>query len=615
MKIVSVYIHSFGKLQNFDCNFHCGINVLQQTNGFGKTTLCNFIRAMLYGFTYGRRTRGGESISDVAVWKNWNSSEKIGGSMEVEHNGATYRIERYFGLTAKTETLSVINELTGRTESIAEPGEYFLGLTADSFDRSAYLPQESVTISSNENFDTRLAGLVQNAEDFDTVERTLQEYLNNLTSSRRANSELNVAERQKYQLQQAIQKCQQDEFRQKAIDAELQELEVQRQSLEESVKNHSENVAEAQRRLGQSQLSPEQIRAREKLLELQQKVSRVGDNFEADVARCDELDKRIQNTPDLAQKQRKISKPLLVLGIILLLVGIGMCFLQLIVGICAVAAGIVIAVLSFFVHPALTTLPSGERDALVSEYFKLAGKHVFCDGDYAQVKKELWTKFHDYQCDKREIAELNYVVNSQKRDDQTNHDLDGLKKQLEHEQSLLVELAAKRGRLQEERKNLKVDSVELREKLQETQIELETIRHKEYVATKTLELLRQAKENLSLSYLPALKDSCTNLLQQVTAQNLELVLDREFNLKLRANGVTKSLDFYSRGIREITLLCFRIAISRLLFNGEIPLLLVDDAFVNFDEKNFERATKLLDSISENTQIIYMTCHKRLGNLA
>ncbi len=614
MKIISVHVHSFGKLQNFDCNFQSGLNVLKQQNGFGKTTLCNFIRAMLYGFSYTRSKRGSESISDAAVWATWNSSEKIGGSMVVEHNGAVYRIERYFGGTAKTETLSVTNETTGRTEPISNPGEYFLELTAESFDRSAYLPQESVEISSNENFDTRLAGLVQNAEDFDKVEHDLQDYFNELTSSRRANSELNLLVKQKNQLQREIYQCEAAEERQKAIDVELKNIASRRIALEKEVSDCNEKISQSQKRLGQMQQSEEQRYAQEKLTELRNKLSRVREDFEGDKATCDQLAEKIKNTPSLAQKQRKISKPLLVVGTILLLAGIATCFFQWIAGACVAAVGIALFALAFFVHPQLTTLPSGERDALVTEYYKLAQKHVFCNGDYLEVQKALWEKYNEYQCDKREMVALSRIADSKQDDSQEKAVLDNLNKQLSNVQSQLINLASQSGRLQEERKNLKVDSIQLREQLQEIEEKLNIIRRKAAVADKTLELLRQAKENLSLSYLPALKDSCTELLQQVTGQNFQLVLDREFNLKLREGDVTKSLNFYSRGIREITLLCFRVAISRLLFGGNTPLLIVDDAFVNFDEENFLRATKVLKEVSQDAQVICMTCHDRLGSL-
>ena len=50
MKLVSLYIENFGGLSRYALDFSGELTVLQEPNGFGKTTLAEFIRAMFYGF-------------------------------------------------------------------------------------------------------------------------------------------------------------------------------------------------------------------------------------------------------------------------------------------------------------------------------------------------------------------------------------------------------------------------------------------------------------------------------------------------------------------------------------------------------------------------------------
>ena len=147
MKLVSVSITAFGKLKNVAFNFADGVNILQQANGFGKSTLCAFVRAMLYGLNYGYKLVDGIRTNDVIKYMPWDSSSKFGGSMEIAHEGKTYRIERFFGATAKSESCIVTDTSTGQQLNVANPGEHFLGLTVDSFDRCTYLPQEYVAIA------------------------------------------------------------------------------------------------------------------------------------------------------------------------------------------------------------------------------------------------------------------------------------------------------------------------------------------------------------------------------------------------------------------------------------------------------------------------------------
>lgn len=83
MKIISIHVQSFGKLDDFNLTLRDGVNVIQDVNGFGKTTLASFIRAMLYGFTY--KMVGG--VKDSARFAPWNGTGRFGGSMVVEHGG------------------------------------------------------------------------------------------------------------------------------------------------------------------------------------------------------------------------------------------------------------------------------------------------------------------------------------------------------------------------------------------------------------------------------------------------------------------------------------------------------------------------------------------------
>ena len=158
------------------------------------------------------------------------------------------------------------------------------------------------------------------------------------------------------------------------------------------------------------------------------------------------------------------------------------------------------------------------------------------------------------------------------------------------------------------------DCISLQEQLLTTQEEI-AVKQRQYdIAGVVSDLLVQAKDNLSSSYLPRLCARCEELLRQIMNNSYEVVIDREFNVKIRERGQTKSMSNFSRGTREITLLCFRMALSELLYDGEVPFVIIDDAFVNYDEDNFVRATNLLKKVAQRGQVIYFTCHKRTGNL-
>ncbi|MDD7019577.1 MAG: hypothetical protein PUI34_02995, partial [Hornefia butyriciproducens] len=54
-------------------------------------------------------------------------------------------------------------------------------------------------------------------------------------------------------------------------------------------------------------------------------------------------------------------------------------------------------------------------------------------------------------------------------------------------------------------------------------------------------------------------------------------------------------------------ICLRLALIDSLFKNEQPFLILDDPLVNLDDRHIRKALDLLQTLSSETQIIYMTC--------
>ena len=530
MKIVAIHVVAFGKLKNVNLQLNSGINVLQHTNGFGKTTLACFIRAMLYGFTY-TRTKG---ATDVSHYMPWGSTDKFGGSIVVEHNGETYRIERFFGSTVRHETLRVTNEKTGREVTwTKQPGEMLLGLTADSYDRSAYYPQEAVELASNDNLESRLANLVEDsAENYDKVQDKLRAYKKNLRYERGYGGKIYELDCEMHKLSQQLAASQAAERRSVEIDRRLQQIAQERADL---------TVRQAE---------------------------------------CSaELQKPQQPAPQPPQQNNKVqptnrSKLALYLGAV-----------AAVVGIIFLALGFANTIGSAAYIVGAICLACGAVGVVA---YAVQGKRAKEQSDAAPSREEVTQE--------REQEGVNYAS-------------------LLTELSLRnAELATEAGRLTEEKKNLVVDSVAIQDKILAVEEEKKDAVRRLEVADYVVKLLEQAKDNLSRSYLPKLCARTSELVREITQSDLSVVVDGSFTVTIREKGQTKPISEFSRGIREIVLLCFRVALSELLYDGAIPFIIIDDAFVNFDEDNFIRATDLLKRLSQKAQVVYFTCHDRTGNL-
>ena len=59
--------------------------------------------------------------------------------------------------------------------------------------------------------------------------------------------------------------------------------------------------------------------------------------------------------------------------------------------------------------------------------------------------------------------------------------------------------------------------------------------------------------------------------------------------------------------------CTRLSLADALYKeGEKPFLLLDDPFVNLDDRRMEAARRLLDTLATQYQIVYMVCHADRG---
>ena len=94
MKLLHCYVENFGKLCKFSYHFSDSLSVIEGENGWGKSTLAVFIKAMLYGLPASRSTDLLDN--ERKRYAPWNG-ELFGGSLSISVGERSYRIERIFG--------------------------------------------------------------------------------------------------------------------------------------------------------------------------------------------------------------------------------------------------------------------------------------------------------------------------------------------------------------------------------------------------------------------------------------------------------------------------------------------------------------------------------------
>ncbi len=174
MKLLECHVDNFGKLSDFDYQFSDGLTVIQEPNGFGKSTFAAFIKAMLYGFP---RTSGRSIASNERKkYLPWQGGI-YGGSLDFEFEGIRYRVWRTFGKTAAKDHFS-LRDVTNRSDSTRfteKLGEELFQLDAESFMRSVYLSQtQSQDTAVTTSIQAKLSDLVDNTDDLNNYDSAME---------------------------------------------------------------------------------------------------------------------------------------------------------------------------------------------------------------------------------------------------------------------------------------------------------------------------------------------------------------------------------------------------------------------------------------------------------
>ena len=160
MIIKELYIENFGKLSKYRKSFTDGLNQFVEENGFGKTTLTVFLKAMFYGFEENRRHSLDEN--DRKKYTPWQGGA-FGGWLSFEVGSKTYRVERTFGSKTADDTFTLYNLDTGTVSAdFADPiGEAIFGIDADGFERTVFLSEKNLSgKNTNPTISAKLSDLV-----------------------------------------------------------------------------------------------------------------------------------------------------------------------------------------------------------------------------------------------------------------------------------------------------------------------------------------------------------------------------------------------------------------------------------------------------------------------
>lgn len=186
MKLLACHIENFGKLCDVTLQFKDGLNVINEANAWGKSTLAAFLKAMFYGLD--AKKNAGAYEKERVMYRPWQGGA-FGGELDFEVDGKQYRISRTFGRTEKTDEFHLYDLKTNleSTDYSANIGAEIFELDSASFKRSIYIAQNDCKSEASDGINAKLGNLAENTDDinnFESANQQLKDILNQLTPDR-----------------------------------------------------------------------------------------------------------------------------------------------------------------------------------------------------------------------------------------------------------------------------------------------------------------------------------------------------------------------------------------------------------------------------------------------
>lgn len=673
MKLVNCYVSSFGKLKDFSYDFGGGLNTIKQDNGWGKSTLATFIKAMFYGLDDGKRTLEDNERKKFAPW---NATEKFGGNLTFVWKGGSYRIERFFGTKSSEDSIKLYDLSTNKvyTEggAVENLGKRVFSIDEEGFLSTTYFSQKDFEIKSNTSITAKFNEVceIQDSDGFDKALVKLDEKIREL-KARGDKGRIFDLKRSILSTEEKIERAKQSvkaienlKGESALIKAASEEFESKIKELTAKVEKAGKRDAAAERRKRYDALNLEisELKARKADAE------RLLNGKEVSAAEAADCDKCIRDLYDLSVKAdtlkadlseyapsgktdsatlpKRKSKTFIIFSVIaalLIIAGAVVSATGALWGLSFIGAGVIVAVFvaaSMLSANKRTFNEREENNRLLAIYERKKAAASECERSVAELQRGLDGYFSAFvfpESAKSYESKADALKDAVKVRDECAEKLEkraaelreikaqgvevsdgGAESVAELNEQLTVATEWYKSKINEyERVKSRINALEnetdalidLENGLAEKKAQLYECEKELKTLTLTAEFMKKADEALKIRYRAPLQSSLNKYIGMIAGAELAVNIDTDMKVSVSVSGAERETEFFSKGYRNLFEICKRFALTDILFTVEKPFIILDDPFYNLDDDKVSAALALIKRLSEEYQIIYLVCHE------
>lgn len=615
MKLISCHIDAFGKFKNVDFNFGKDLFVLCEKNGFGKTTLAEFIKAMFYSLPASSKRANYKSERDL--YKPFDYDGKFGGRLTFSCKKGTFMAVRQFGSTPTLDKFYLFDVKTNliSDEFSSNLGEELFGVGKETFENSTFFGQQNLVSGINDDIRASLSTGILSGDDVDNYEKAqniIQKRIKEVKSEIKA---LKIEElNDDYERTKAKEEVL--KIRLERVEGELKQITQTQQNISKTKRTVTEKeaVAYINRNVALESVIDSD---KERIIEKEQQKSRLLKGIKIQKQDYDFLRKN-----ENIKKGHNANNALFAF-LVLAIIG-GVCLIcggMLQYNILFIAASVLTLIslvgLIICIFIARSCAEDLKRYSEIMKNYKLSSKNLNSElENFDKVVNDI--KFID-----EEIVRLNTNVeknsieakNTQKQfkmlfgcEIQNYYSENNAKsREISSLEKKNIELLTDKKHFVEELESLHDKLFELSDNIASKNEKLLEYQKKLEILAKTTAFLEDSRDAISNRYIEPVSNRFNKYYKRFLDDGDEIIIDS--NLGLRFGERYNEVDYLSAGLYDLVYICKRFALIDLLFKKEKPAIILDDPFANFDDDKLEVAKNLLNELKDDYQIILFTCQK------
>ena len=591
MIIKEAKIGKFGKLENVQYQFSPQINVIYGENESGKSTLMQFLKAMLFGL---EKTRVRKTLDTYNKYEPWDTPAYFYGSMIFETGNQEFLLERNF--YHKEQRARLVNVRDGEELSV-EYGDLdmLLGnVSAAAYENTCCIGQEQLLPGCE--LGVLLEDERSNLAQTGSGAFQLSEALQKLDQKRK-----NEEKKRKELEQQRLFKIRQLEVKQQVLEQNVSELKAQKSRQSTQQDTMQEQVMQLQRQTQPVQAEYQTVCKREQ--ELQNAVAQEQSELEQaerEQWKQEQFRREQEEADALQQESGKNAgfSPLLLIGV----------------------AGLILA-------PVLRSAMEGFQKiapalniiciililaGLVSAYRKSREKKAADSGQKHSEQDSRANGRADMQFVDRERRKASLDQQLQRVRQQKTALEEQLQKLREQQKSLQLQSARQEGSGDQLQNQIQEKEVEL-ENLSEQTAELHLETREEQEVRSDCEALELAAETMSRlasgmskTLEHTLEKEMSEILAQITGDIHEhMHMTDSKSIVLSDQMQKRAPEAYSQGTMQQAYFSYRMAAGKLLTKEEPLPFLLDETFASYDEMRLRQTLRWL--AKQENQIFLFSC--------